>query len=198
MMRYLFATALLFLLALGPSTALATRPIRLRPIEVQILAFNDFHGNIESPKLTVPARDSRGGDVAVPKGGVAYLAGALESLRKGHRYTTTVSAGDLIGASPLASAYFLDEPTVHAMNALHLDLNAVGNHEFDRGSSELLRMQRGGCARYTRRVPCALEPFPGARFRFLAANVVKDDGSTLFPATAIRRFGRVKIGWSQR
>jgi 5'-nucleotidase len=195
MLRYLFATALLFLLGLEPSAAFAARHPRSRPIEVQILAFNDFHGNIESPKLTVPTRDSRRKDIAVPAGGVAYLAGALESLRKGHRYTTTVSAGDLIGASPLASAYFLDEPTVHAMNALHLDLNAVGNHEFDRGSSELLRMQRGGCAKYTRRKPCALEPFGGARFRFLAANVLKDDGETLFPATAIRRFGPLKIGF---
>jgi 5'-nucleotidase len=195
MLRYLFATALLFLFGLEPFAASAARPHRTRPIEVQILAFNDFHGNIESPKLTVPALDSHGKEVAVPAGGVAYLAGALESLRKGHRYTTTVSAGDVIGASPLASALFLDEPTIHAMNALHLDLNAVGNHEFDRGSSELLRMQRGGCQQYTRRRPCALEPFPGAKFRFLAANVLTVDGNTLFPATAIRRFGPVIIGF---
>jgi len=195
MLRYLFATALVFLLGLEPFAASAARPVRTRPIEVQILAFNDFHGNIESPKLTVPALDSHGREVAVPAGGVAYLAGALESLRKGHPYTTTVSAGDVIGASPLASALFLDEPTIHAMNALHLDLNAVGNHEFDRGSSELLRMQRGGCQQYTRRRPCALEPFPGAKFRFLAANVLTADGSTLFPATAIRRFGPITIGF---
>lgn len=195
MRRYPIATALFFLFALAPSAAFAAHPARSRSIEVQILAFNDFHGNIESPKLTVPARDSRGRDIAVPAGGVAYLAGALETLRKGHRYTTTVSAGDLIGASPLASALFLDEPTVHAMNALHLDLNAVGNHEFDRGSSELLRMQYGGCAKYTMRTPCAVEPYPGAHFRFLAANVLKADGSTLFPPTAIRRFGPIKIGF---
>ena len=81
------------------------------------------------------------------------------------------------------------------MNALHLDLNAVGNHEFDRGSSELLRMQRGGCLKYSARKPCALEPFGGARFRFLAANVLTADGKTLFPATAIRRFGPVRIGF---
>ena len=195
MLRYLFATALLFLLGLEPSAASAARPARTRPVEVQILAFNDFHGNIESPKLTVPALDSHGKEIAVPAGGAAYLAGALENLRKGHRYTTTVSAGDVIGASPLASALFLDEPTIHAMNALHLDLNAVGNHEFDRGSSELLRMQRGGCQQYTRRRPCALEPFPGAKFRFLAANVLTKDGNTLFPATAIRRFGPIRIGF---
>lgn len=195
MWRYPIATALLFLLALEPFPASASRPARSRPIEVQILAFNDFHGNVESPKLAVPVLDSAGHEVAVPAGGAAYLAGALEKLRKGHRHSITVSAGDLIGASPLASAYFLDEPTVHAMNAMHLALNAVGNHEFDRGSQELLRMQRGGCAKYTRRTPCALEPFHGARFQFLAANVLRQGGSTIFPATAIRRFGPVKIGF---
>jgi len=195
MRRYLIATALAFLLAAEPFSASAARPTRGRPIEVQILAFNDFHGNIEPPKLTVPALDSAGAEVAVPAGGAAYLAGALDKLRKGHAYSITVSAGDLIGASPLASAYFLDEPTVHAMNAMHLALNAVGNHEFDRGANELLRMQGGGCAKYTGRVPCALEPFHGARFRFLAANVLRQDGSTIFPATAIRRFGPVKIGF---
>ena len=195
MRRYLIATALVFLLAVEPCAASAAKPGASGRIEVQILAFNDFHGNIDSPKLAVPALDARGSEVSVPAGGVAYLAGALEKLRKGHRYTTTVSAGDLIGASPLASAYFLDEPTIHAMNALHLDLNAVGNHEFDRGSSELLRMQRGGCVQYTRRKPCALEPFGGAHFRFLAANVRRQDGTTLFPATAVRRFGPIRIGF---
>ena len=195
MARYPIATALLFLtLAQPPEAAAAPRP-RAAPIDVQILAFNDFHGNIQAPQLSVPGHDSKRHEVAVPAGGVAYLAGALEKLRQGHRNTITVSAGDLIGASPLASAMFLDEPTVHAMNALHLSLNAVGNHEFDRGTKELQRMQRGGCAKYTRRTPCALEPFAGARFQFLAANVFKADGATFFPATAIRRFGPVKIGF---
>ena len=195
MWRYLITTALLFLFAVEPFPAFAARPARRGLIEVQILAFNDFHGNIESPKLTVPAADSTGREVPVPAGGAAYLAGALEKLRKGHAYSITVSAGDLIGASPLVSAYFLDEPTIHAMNTMHLDLNAVGNHEFDRGSNELLRMQHGGCSKYTRRTPCALEPFHGARFQFLAANVLRQDGSTIFPATAIRQFGPVKIGF---
>lgn len=195
MRRYLIATAPLFLLATEPSPGLASKPVDRRPIEVQILAFNDFHGNIESPKLAVPALDSNGREVQVRAGGVAYLAGALEKLRRGHPYSITVSAGDLIGASPLASAWFLDEPTIHAMNALGLQLNAAGNHEFDRGANELLRMQRGGCRKYTGRKPCALEPFHGARFRFLAANVLRQDGSTIFPATAIRQFDPVKIGF---
>ncbi len=195
MRRYLIATASVFLFALTSFAADARPRKQSASLEVQILAFNDFHGNIESPKLAVPAHDPLGKEVQVPAWGVAYLAGALEKLRKGHRYSATVSAGDLIGASPLASALFLDEPTIHAMNALHLDLNAVGNHEFDRGSSELLRMQRGGCTKYSARKPCALEPFPGARFRFLAANVLTGDGKTLFPSTAVLKFGAVKIGF---
>ncbi len=195
MRRYLIATASVFLLALTSFGAGARPRGQSTSIEVQILAFNDFHGNIESPKLAVPAHDSRGDEVQVPAGGAAYLAGALEKLRKGHRYSATVSAGDLIGASPLASALFLDEPTIDAMNALHLDLNAVGNHEFDRGSSELLRMQRGGCTKYTARKPCALKSFQGARFKFLAANVLTGEGETLFPSTAVLKFGALKIGF---
>ena len=174
---------------------LPTSPAPAPPVEVQILAINDFHGNLEPPKLSVPAKDSAGNDVPVPAGGVAYLAGALNVLRQGHPNSITVSAGDLIGATPLTSALFLDKPTIHAMNQLGLELNAVGNHEFDKGSQELLRMQRGGCEQHTRRKPCAVEPFDGARFQFLAANVVSGNGATLFPATAIRQLGPVKIGF---
>jgi 5'-nucleotidase len=119
----------------------------------------------------------------------------VKRLREGRANTITVSAGDLIGASPLVSAYFLDEPTIAAMNAIGLNLNAVGNHEFDKGSAELLRMQKGGCKKHTTRVPCRVEPFGGARFNFLAANVLQTDGSTTFPGSAVRQFGPVKIGF---
>ena len=166
------------------------------PVEVQILALNDFHGNLEPPRQTVPVKQADGSEVRVPVGGVAYLAGALNQLRQGHPFTITVAAGDLIGATPLMSSYFLDEPTVLAANMFGLELNAVGNHEFDRGSAELLRMQNGGCAKHTMREPCAVDrDFGGARFQYLAANVLMGDGSTLFPATAIRTFGPVKIGF---
>jgi 5'-nucleotidase len=165
-------------------------------VEVQILAINDLHGNIEPPKQTVTVRNAGGGEVKVPAGGVAYMAGALEALRHGQTNSITVSAGDLIGASPLTSALFLDEPTILAANQFGLELNAVGNHEFDRGSAELLRMQRGGCEKYTGREPCAVDrPFPGAKFQFLAANVLTKDGTTLFPATALKRFGPITIGF---
>jgi 5'-nucleotidase len=78
---------------------------------------------------------------------------------------------------------------------MHLSLASVGNHEFDKGSAELLRMQNGGCEKYTKRVPCQLEPFKGAHFQYLAANVLNGDGTTIFPGTAIRQFGPIRIGF---
>lgn len=163
--------------------------------EVQLLALNDFHGALEPPQLSVPAKTSEGAEVQLPAGGAAYLAGAAKTLREGQQNTVTVAAGDLIGATPLPSALFLDEPAVNAMDLVGVEFNAVGNHEFDKGSAELLRMQTGGCQKYTNRQPCRLEPFDGASFRFLAANVLKADGSTLFPGTGIKDFGPVQIGF---
>lgn len=95
------------------------------PVEVAVLAFNDFHGNLEPPRQAVAAPDGQGGTVQVPSGGAAWLASALDGLRAQHPYSLTVSAGDLTSASPLASSLFLDEPTVGAMNRLGLDFNAV-------------------------------------------------------------------------
>lgn len=168
------------------------------PVEVQILAFNDFHGNIETPP-PVDVAEADGTKHKILTGGAAHLAAALAGLRVGHPDTVTVSAGDTIGASPLVSAYYLDEPTIDAMNLLGLEFGSVGNHEFDRGADELLRMQAGGCAKFTRRTPCAVEPFAGAHFHYLAANVARGDGSTIFPATAIKRFetpaGPITIGF---
>lgn len=160
-------------------------------VEVQILAINDFHGNLEPPKSPVELNGQQ-----VRLGGAAHIAAKLQELRQRGIPTVTVSAGDLIGASPLASAYYLDEPTILAMNQLGLDLNAVGNHEFDRGSEELKRMQNGGCRKHTTRIPCAVDPaFPGASFRFLAANVKEAGGTTLLPGTALRQMGAVKVGF---
>jgi 5'-nucleotidase len=168
------------------------------PVEVQILAFNDFHGNLQVPD-PVEVTEADGTKHKMTTGGVAHLAAALAGLRAGHPNTVTVSAGDTIGASPLISANYLDEPTIDAMNLLGLEFNSVGNHEFDRGSDELKRMQTGGCAKFTRRIPCAVEPFGGARFRYLAANVVQSDGTTIFPPTALKRFdtsaGPITIGF---
>lgn len=166
--------------------------------EVQILALNDFHGNLEPPNLSVavPVDD---GVRQVAAGGAANLGGAVAALRTARDRSIVVAAGDLIGASPLSSALFLDEPTIQVLDAIGLELSSVGNHEFDRGSAELLRLQYGGCAKLTSREPCALEPFRGARFRYLAANVLTENGDSLFAGAVTRKFGRgrgrVRIGF---
>ena len=178
----------------APPTA-GSAPPASSPFEVQILAINDFHGNLDPPKFTIAATTPDGSHVEVPAGGAAHLATAAKTLRQGHPYTITVSAGDIIGASPIISALYLDEPSIDAMNMAGIALNSVGNHEFDKGTRELLRMQRGGCEKFTTRQPCALEPFAGAKFSFLAANVHNADGATLFPATSIKQFGPIKIGF---
>jgi 5'-nucleotidase len=170
--------------------AQAAAPAAAGPTQVRIIAFNDFHGNLQPPNTSVNVPREGGGDpLRVPAGGVAYLASAIERLRAGHPNNAVVAAGDMIGASPLVSSLFLDEPTIHAMNLIRVDYNAVGNHEFDRGAQELLRMQRGGCEQHTTGRPCGLEPFGGARFGFLAANVLTAAGETLLPGYGIRTYG---------
>ncbi|HVM23732.1 MAG TPA: bifunctional metallophosphatase/5'-nucleotidase [Sphingomicrobium sp.] len=173
--------------------ALAAAPAQPQPVEVQILAINDFHGNLEAPRLSIEAGTPEA-SVRVPAGGVAHLAAAAKALRSGQAHSVTLSAGDMIGGSPLVSALFLDEPTIRAMDLVGVEYNAVGNHEFDKGWRELQRMQAGGCEAYTTKQPCKLEPFPGARFKFLAANVIMPGGGTLFPGTAIKDFGPVQLG----
>jgi 5'-nucleotidase len=186
-MKRLLLLSLLALLAF-PAAALAGG----RDVNVQLLGLNDFHGHLESTTPGTIAPDPS--SPRVPAGGAEYLATHLrEKERTNRKNTLIVSAGDLIGASPLLSALFHDEPTIEAMNKIGLDLNAVGNHEFDEGAAELLRMQRGGC----HPVDGCLDGtgFGGADFRFLAANVVNEGGRTLFPAYSIKKFDGIKVGF---
>lgn len=175
-------------------------PVVPTTISIKLVAFNDLHGNLEPPRTSITALSAAGGTVAVPAGGAAYLASAIASLKAQNPHHAVVSAGDMIGASPLVSALFLDEPTIEAVNAIRIDFNAVGNHEFDKGQSELLRMKNGGCAKNTSLEPCQVnKAFPGANFGFLAANALMADGSTLFPATGMKSFTQdgatVKVGF---
>lgn len=204
-------------LALIPAlAACATVPRQASaPVEVGIIAINDFHGALEPPKQAVPTLlpgtrrvapkageqllDGGGQVTTVPAGGAAWLASAIDSIRAKYPYHVTVSAGDLVGASQLASSLYLDEPAIGVMNRIGLDFNAVGNHEFDRGAAELKRLVGGGCQRLAARMPCQLERWGGAQFPFLAANSIRPDGTTLFPATGLRSFGngrrKVTIGF---
>lgn len=158
-------------------------------VTVGIAAFNDFHGQLEPPHQSVLVPDDHGGTAQVPAGGAAWLASAVDSVRNRYPNHLTLSAGDMISASQVASSLYLDEPSIGVMNRIGVDFNAVGNHEFDRGRDELLRMQNGGCTQFTAHKPCQLEPFPGASFRYLAASTVDKDGHTLFPATGLKTFG---------
>ncbi|MXO71035.1 bifunctional metallophosphatase/5'-nucleotidase [Alteraurantiacibacter buctensis] len=191
--RSAIAAAIACLLA-GCVTVPAPAPVAQGPVEVQVLALNDFHGNLEVPPSTT-AFSQDGQVVRQTLGGAARLAARLDALRQGQAATVTVAAGDLIGASPFASANFLDEPSVMALGMAGLDVASVGNHEFDRGTAELRRIQDGGCEQHTLRTPCALEPFAGADFTYLAGNVVDTGGRSLFPGATLRQVGPVKVGF---
>ena len=185
--RVLMVAALSTMMALvvvTPATAGNDNGVaNAQTVDLQILAINDFHGNIAS------SSGSFGGT-----GRADFLATNIAAREAGADHSIFVSAGDLIGASPLISALFHDEPTIEAMNLIGLDINAVGNHEFDEGPAELLRMANGG----THPVDGDLDGdgFAGADFEFLAANVVVEEtGETIFPAYTIKKYEGVKVAF---
>jgi 5'-nucleotidase len=161
--------------------------------KVQLLAINDFHGNLLPPSGS-SGRITTGVGRTVDAGGVEYLATWIKRLRETNSNTITVGAGDLIGASPLISGLFHDEPTIEAMNALGLDVTGVGNHEFDEGVQELLRMQNGGCHPVD---GCQDgDPFGGAVFRYLAANVFyAGTNDTILPPYKVVKIDNAKIAF---
>jgi 5'-nucleotidase len=187
----LFASALLAQFAALPAHAESAGQVSLR-----ILAINDFHGNLKPPPggIRITASDDPTKSSVVPAGGAEHMATLLKQLREGHKHTIFVAAGDLIGASPFLSAMFHDEPTIESMSLMGLALSAVGNHEFDEGKDELLRMQNGGCHPTDGcRGP---HPFPGAKFHYLAAStIVKDTGKTVFPPYEIKSFEGIPVAF---
>ncbi|MFO0120401.1 MAG: bifunctional metallophosphatase/5'-nucleotidase [Burkholderiales bacterium] len=151
----------------GVSPGVSTDPLRVR-----VIAFNDFHGHLEPHGLSLRLTPH-----VVPAGGAAWLAGMLDRLRAQARHSVTVSAGDLVGASPLVSALNEDRPTIEVMNTLGLDLGVVGNHEFDRGLDHLRRLQAV------------------ARFPMIAANVVDAQGAPVFAPSVVREFEGVRVAF---
>ena len=161
-------------------------------VAVQLLAFNDFHGNLEPPS------GSNGRIGNVDAGGAEYLATHLTALSAKNPATLIVAGGDLIGASPLLSGMFNEEPAIEALNAMGLDVSSVGNHEFDNGWRELLRIQNGGC--HPKQDCKGRTVFSGAAYKYLAANVVFDPHSSqrtgpVLPAYLIKEVGGVRIGF---
>jgi 5'-nucleotidase len=186
--------------AAGPGAA----PAGPQPVELQLLALNDFHGALEPPTgsggrvQTGPDPDGAGSAPAptVDAGGVEYLSTQLAALAEEQREknTITVAAGDLIGATPLLSAAFHDEPTIEALGLAGLDYASVGNHEFDEGTTELLRIQNGGCHPVDGCTDGT--PYDGADFQYLSANAfVTETGEPLLAPYAIERVQGVEVGF---
>jgi len=179
-------------LLLAGCAALAP-PRAAEPVKVKVLAINDFHGNLMPPPGGIRIRDAAGQLVAVPAGGAEHLATAVAQIRAKNPNHIFVAAGDLIGASPLLSALFHDEPTIDALGLMGLETSAVGNHEFDKGAAELQRQQYGGCSSDGCKGP---QPFAGAKYKYLAAStVVEKTGQTLFPAYHIKTFQGIPVAF---
>jgi 5'-nucleotidase len=191
----LAATVLCFI---APASA------QLAPIKGKIVGFNDYHGNLQSP-------GTFGQNTGVPPGdrpavgGADFLAGYVAQIKAANRHTAIVGAGDFIGATPLISALFFDEPSVETLNRIGLEFIAVGNHEFDRGAAELKRLQQGGCKTTDGAVdPNSCRgaevgtpvPFEGAKFKWLSANVIETaTGKPLLPPVGIKRFGTARVAF---
>ena len=172
------------------------------PFVVKVIGFNDFHGNLESSGTFGQTTASVDKPVV---GGADYLAGHIAKLKAQNPLNVVVGAGDMISASPLISASFNDEPTIEALNRAGLEFTSVGNHEFDKGSAELLRLQIGGC-RFVNGAQdpnsCrgatagTLVPFEGAKFKYLSANVISAaTGEPLLPAYGTKTFNGVKMAF---
>ena len=174
------------------------------PFNVKVIGFNDFHGTLQTPgtfgqNTTIPTAQRP----AV--GGAEYMAAYVARMKEQNPLNVVVGAGDFIGASPLISALFFDEPAIETLNKIGLEFNAVGNHEFDKGSAELRRLQNGGC-KVTNGVQeansckglgsAALGTFDGAKFKWLSANVIETaTGRTLLPPYGIKTFNGVKVAF---
>src|SRR4030088_278605 len=195
-MRYSFckvAAAAMLALALGPAPRAQAQGA---PVDLQILAINDFHGNLRPPDggIRIADPDDKTRKIAVAAGGAEYMATLVRQLRQGAKNNIFVAAGDLIGASPFLSAMFHDEPSIESLSIMGLEVASVGNHEFDEGKEELLRMQNGGCHPLDK---CqGPHPFLGAKFRYLAASTVeKNTGKTVFPPYEIKQFEGIPVAF---
>jgi 5'-nucleotidase len=203
----MLVTSILAAVAAVGVVACGSAPEATPPVTVSLIGLNDFHGNLQPPSGSVVMTDpANPAGTKVSAGGAAYMATLISNLRaQNPKNTLVVAAGDMIGGSPLTSALFHDEPTIDALGVMGLDVSSVGNHEFDKGRDELLRMQKGGCfpksADGSRGVigtdTCLNNgAFAGAKFQYLAANVIdQKTGQPLFPAYTIRKAGGFDIAF---
>jgi 2',3'-cyclic-nucleotide 2'-phosphodiesterase len=154
-------------------------------ISVQLLGINDLHGQLDYKKELKDAS----GKVTATLGGADYLAAYLKQREATNPNTLLIHAGDAVGASAPVSALLQDEPTIDFLNRLGFDLGTVGNHEFDKGTAEALRLIHGG------KNPKTGADFGGAKFPYTVANVVDQNGKTILDPYVVKEVGGVKIGF---
>jgi 5'-nucleotidase len=194
--RRLFAT----LVAIG--LAISGVAFARGPVQVRLIGINDFHGHLEAANLSLsladPGTAPDAPQLRVPVGGAAALAGMVRKLRAGAPQSFMLAGGDLIGAAPLVSSIFKHESTIEILNDIGLDASSLGNHEFDAGQKELQRVIGGGCAATTPDSPaasCVQSPYRGARFKYIAANVVDGRGRNIVAPYVIKRFNGIPVGF---
>lgn len=194
-MRYDFRL-ILAALTLTLNGALPASAQTAAPVELRILAINDFHGNLRPPPggIRIADPEDNAKKVMVAAGGAEYMATLVKQLHDGHKNTIFVAAGDLIGASPFLSAMFHDEPSIESLSMMGLAITSVGNHEFDEGKTELLRMQNGGCHPVD---GCqGPHPYTGAKFHYLAASTIETaTGKSVLPPYEIREFDGIPVAF---
>ena len=183
-------------IALALACALPASAQTPAPVELRILAINDFHGHLRPPPggIRIGDPEDRASKVTVAAGGAEYMATLVKQLREGRKNTIFVAAGDLIGASPFLSAMFHDEPSIEALSMMGLAVSSVGNHEFDEGNAELLRMQNGGC--HPADGCQGPHPFTGAKFHYLAASTIETaTGKSILPPYEIKTFESIPVAF---
>ena len=185
-------TATALAVALGASPAVAwPSPRPSQTVDVRLIGINDFHGNLQPPAGS-SGRVALDKGTTVDAGGAAFLATHVKTLESQAQHSILLSAGDNIGASPLPSALFHDEPTIEFLNDIGLDASAGGNHEFDEGYPELKRIQLGGCNPTD---GCQFRPtYTGAKFPFLGANVFFTNGLPAVLPFTVKFEGGIPIG----
>jgi 5'-nucleotidase len=149
-------------------------------IDVQLLGINDLHGQLDV------TRKVGGKEV----GRADYLAAYLEQREATNpKNTLLLHAGDAVGASAPTSSLLQDEPTIEVLNKLGFDAGTLGNHEFDKGVNEMLRLVYGG------KNPKTGNDFEGADFPYVAANVIDEKtGKSILPPYVVKRVNGMPIG----
>jgi 5'-nucleotidase len=152
-------------------------------VELQLLGVNDFHGHLEPPEPGL--------------GGAAWLGAHLARAARSHpERTITVHAGDMVGASPLVSSWFHDEPAIEATNRMGFDVGTVGNHEFDEGGAELMRLLEGGRRTDGPRAETSDPGWAGVRYPYLAANTIdRVTGEPILPPYEIVERAGARVGF---